>query len=145
MTTGAMGKRGEQLFAQRMEELGYTVQDVSGNPDYWGRDIDFLITSSTSGLTKSFEVKYDSRIHRTGNLYLELVNVHSKGEKGWFEFCEADMLAYGDAANNVFYIIPLAELKERARKLARRTAQCGNDSIGLLVSLNDIQDLIKVL
>ncbi len=71
---------------------------MSGNPDYWYKDIDCFCTSPRTGATKSFEVKWDSRINTTGNLYLELTNVHSKGGRGWFSFCEADYLAYGDAA-----------------------------------------------
>lgn len=79
-------------------------------------------------------------------MYLELTNVHSKGGKGWFNFCEADYLAYGDAAARCFYIIPLAELKDRVNAMQRqRYAQCGSDSTGLLVSIKDIQDIISIL
>lgn len=67
-----------------MENRNYNVVDVSDNPDYWYKDIDFIITSPTSGDTKTFEVKWDSRINRTGNLYIELSNIHSKEGKGWF-------------------------------------------------------------
>ena len=81
------GRLGEILFAQMMREGGYTVADVSGDSEYWHKDIDFLITSPTTGAIKAFEVKWDSRINQTGNLYLELTNVNSKGGKGWFEFC----------------------------------------------------------
>ena len=141
-----VGRQGEMLFQQKMQELNYGVQDVSNNPDYWSKDIDFLAVSPTTGAQKSFEVKWDSRIGATGNLYLELTNIHSKGGRGWFNFCEADYLAYGDSQAAVFYIIPLAALKERVNSsLRRRYAQCGIDSTGLLVSLNDIQDLISVL
>ena len=73
------GKQGEALFSQIMTEKGYTVVDVSGNPEYWHKDIDFIITSPTTGSVKTFEVKWDSRIGQTGNLYLELSNRHSKG------------------------------------------------------------------
>lgn len=140
------GRQGELLFQQRMLELNYKVQDVSGNPEYWSKDIDFIVTSSTSGLTKSFEIKWDSRINNTGNLYLELTNVHSKGGRGWYEFCEADFLAYGDSQAGCFYIISLSDLRERVSKQQRnRYAQCGNDSTGLLIALADIQDLISVL
>lgn len=143
--SGALGKKGERLFQQRMEARGYTVQDVSGNPDYWYKDIDFLITSPTTGATKSFEVKYDSKINKSGNLFLEVQSINSKGGKGWFEFCEADFLAYGDAASRTFYIIPLLELKERVKQLPQRIAHCGYESTGLLISLDDIRDLIKIL
>lgn len=140
------GRQGELLFKERMSSLNYSIEDVSGNPDYWHKDIDFIATSPKSGLTKTFEVKWDSRINNTGNLYLELTNVHSKGGRGWFNFCEADYLAYGDSQAKCFYIIPLSDLKERVNKsLNNRYAQCGSDSTGLLVSLKDISDLVSIL
>lgn len=135
------GKQGEQLFKQIMLGRNYKVEDVSNNPDYWYKDIDFILTSPTSGLTKTFEVKWDTRINRTGNLYLELTNIHSKGGKGWFEFCEADYLVYGDAAARIFYVIPLLELRERVKTLNCRCASCGYDSTGWLVKLADIADI----
>lgn len=141
----ANGKIGERLFQQIMESRNYKVEDVSMNPDYWYKDIDFFVTSSTTGERKSFECKWDSCISRTGNLYLELTNVHSKGGKGWYNFCEADYLAYGDAKNRIFYIIPLLELKKRVEQLPSRYAKCGYDSTGLLVSLKDIKDIIQIL
>ena len=139
------GKQGENLFKQIMESRNYKVEDVSGNEEYWNKDIDFIITSSTTGITKTFEVKFDSRINQTGNLYLEIANIHSQGGKGWFEFCQADYVAYGDALNGTFYIISLLELRERVKRLPKRQVNCGTDSIGLLVSLKDIDDIVEVL
>lgn len=139
------GKQGEALFKEIMENKGYEVQDVSADPNYWSQDIDFVITSPFTGDTKTFEVKWDSKINQTNNLYLELLNVNSKGGKGWFEFCQADYLAYGDAAARAFYIIPLAQLRERVAALPRRIAYCGNDSSGLLVNLKAIEDITEII
>lgn len=139
------GRYGEFLFQQRMASAQYQVKDVSDNPDYWYKDIDFIITSPTTGAVKSFEVKWDSRLNATGNMYLELTNVHSKGGRGWWDFCQADYLAYGDAKANVFYVFTLSELRERVGKLATRAARCGSDSTGLLVSLKDVEDLARVV
>lgn len=138
------GKQGERLFKQMMETSGYTVVDVSGDSAYWDKDIDFIITSPTSGLTKTFEVKWDSRIGTTGNLYLELTNIHSKqwNGEGWWPHCQADFLVYGDAQNNIFHIAPLEKLRERVEQLPLRRAQCGYDSIGQLINIKDIQDII---
>lgn len=61
-----------------MRERNYTVEDVSNNPDFWPKDIDFIITSPTTGETKTFEVKWDSNIHYTKNLFLEIENPRSK-------------------------------------------------------------------
>lgn len=139
------GKQGEELFKQIMENRNYTVEDTTNNPLYWSKDIDFVITSPTTGVTKTFEVKWDNRIGKTGNLYLELTNVHSEGGYGWFEFCQADYLAYGDAANGVFYIIPLLELREKVKHMPKQIVQCGSDSYGQLVSLKSISDITEIL
>jgi hypothetical protein len=128
-----------------MESRNYIVEDVSDNPDYWDKDIDFIITSPTSGETKTFEVKWDSKIHKTGNLYLELANKNSKNGNGWYEFCKADLLAYGDAKNGIFYIIPMAELRAKAKRLPKDLVNCGIDSIGQLVPLSAIKDIVQVL
>lgn len=113
MNSGTLGKLGERTFKERMLYHGYTVEDVSGNSDFWYKDIDFLVTSPYTGAVKSFEVKWDTRINKTGNMYLEIESINSKGGRGWFEFCEADYLAYGDAQNRTFYIIPLLALKQK--------------------------------
>ena len=139
------GKQGEQLFKQIMESRNYQVEDVSSNSDYWRQDIDFLVTSPTSSLTKSFEVKWDSKINRTGNLYLEFVNKNSEGCCGWFEFCQADYLAYGNAIAKKFFIIPMQELKERVKHLPQRVAFCGDESAGYLIHISQIEDIIQVL
>lgn len=139
------GRQGEKLFQEIMENRNYKVVDVSNNPSYWSKDIDFIITSPATGDTKTFEVKWDTRIHNTGNLYLELTNVHSVQGIGWFKFCQADYLVYGDAQIQKFYVIPFQQLKERAYWLPQKIVNCGTDSTGLLVSLKDIQDIIQEL
>lgn len=143
------GKQGEQLFMKTMLARGYEVQDVSGNPNYWYKDIDFIITSPTTGETKTFEVKWDTKINRTGNLYLERTSRFTKQEGikglGWFEWCEADYLAYGDAVSGQFYIIPMEQLRQYAKNLPYRSVSCGSDSTGQLVALKDINDIVYLL
>lgn len=56
------GRQGEVLFSRRMSDAGYIVEDVSKNSEYWYKDIDFIITSP-SGNTRTFEVKWDTRIN----------------------------------------------------------------------------------
>ena len=138
------GKDGEQLFKEIMESRGYKVEDVSNNEDYWDQDIDFIITSPT-GAVKTFEVKWDSRIHKTGNLYLEVAAAHSKGGCGWFEFCKADYLAYGDAKQGVFFMLKMDELRAKVKRLPKQYANCGSDSVGLLVPLAALKDIVQVL
>lgn len=103
---------GEWELKATLRNHGYSVEDVSDNPNYWYKDIDLIVTNNETGQVSSIEVKWDRRIAATGNLYIEFANPRSKGGKGWFEFCEADLLAYGDAVNKVFYIIKVSELKK---------------------------------
>jgi hypothetical protein len=70
-----------------MENRNYKVEDVTNNPCYWNKDIDFIITSPTTGDVKTFEVKWDSKINKTGNLFLELLSARSEGGNGWYRFC----------------------------------------------------------
>jgi hypothetical protein len=80
------GRQGELIFSKKMRDAGYIVNDVSGDPEYWQKDIDFFCTNPETGATRAFEVKWDTRINQTGNLYLEISNVHSNGGNGWFNF-----------------------------------------------------------
>lgn len=138
-----IGKQGEMLFAQIMTQRGYKVVDTTDIASYQKYDIDFILTSSATGLTRSFEVKYDTRINRTNNLYLELTNIHSKqwGGQGWWLHCNADYLAYGDYHTKKFYVFELKELKEKVAQLPQKIAYCGNESSGLLVSLEQLEGL----
>lgn len=131
------GRDGELLFYNIMNSRNYQVNDVSNNPNYWNKDIDFIIKSNTTGLVKSFEIKWDNVIYYTNNLFLEYYNPRSKqwNYDGWWEHCEADYLAYGDSYNKVFYIIPMPELKERVRQLPYRSAKTADGAKGLLVSI----------
>ena len=140
------GRRGEKLFAERMSANGYKVQDVSNDPGFWNKDIDFIIESPYTGAVKSFEVKYDYCINRSHNLYLELTNIYSQGGKGWYKFCEADVLAYGDAQTDIFYMIPLEKLREVTNQCYYPIGSCdGGESTGLLVPLKDLEEFTKQL
>lgn len=145
MDNSNKGRIGEQLFKQIMESRNYTVEDVSNNPDYWSQDIDFICTSPTTGLTRSFEVKWDFSLNYTKNLFIEYYCPHSKGGRGWFEFCKADYIAYGDAINETFYIIPREELKERIKDMKLRTGRTCDGTEGFLLPLGEIEDLVMYL
>ena len=138
------GRQGELLFQERMEAKGHKVEDVSANDQYFRKDIDFIITSATTGETKSFEVKWDQKINRTGNLYLEFINVNSEQCLGWWEFCKADYLAYGNAKGKTFLVIEMNKLRERFEQLPKRVAT-RDDSAGYLVHISQIKDLIQTI
>ena len=136
---------GEQQFFDVMSAAGYQVTDETNNPFYWGKDIDFFVTNPYTQLTFSFEVKWDKRLADTHNFYFEIENPRSKGGAGWFNFCEADYLAYGDAINNCFYIIPMEELREYITEnlAALITKSTMDGSRGLIVPVENLWNIAR--
>lgn len=101
---------GETEAKELFSRCGYTVKDVSKNSNYFDKDIDLIVTSTT-GITKRIEVKADFRMADTGNLFIEYLNPRSEGGLGWYRFCQADLVYYADMINKVFYIFEYSALK----------------------------------
>jgi hypothetical protein len=97
---------GEQELKDWLRGYGYKVKDVSDNPNYWKQDIDLIVNDKIT-----IEVKWDSLLSSTGNLFIELVSDIDKNKDGWFRFCKADYLAYGAAEDKIFLIFKFDELK----------------------------------
>lgn len=98
---------GEFELKKLFRKLGYKVTDVSNNPNYWKKDIDLIIEDKLG-----VEVKWDQLIASTGNMFIETVSDTEKNKDGWFIFCKADLLFYGDAANKLYYVFRFSELKQ---------------------------------
>lgn len=80
-----------------------------------------------------------------GNLFIETDNPRSKGSRGWFSFCQADLLAYGDAVNSIFYFIRIENLRNyielHKEELEQRTTSDG--SRGFIIPLFHMKHLIE--
>lgn len=137
------GRQGELLAQKMFQAWGYSVEDVSGNPEYYYKG-DILLTSPTTGQSRIVEVKWDGVIATSGNLYLETWSRNSRRQNcnGWWKWCGADYLAYGDATNRKFYLFDMAQLKERVAQLSLYKKRCGYDSEGLILPLAAVEDLI---
>ena len=136
---------GEYDLKWSLRKNGYEVKDVSGNPNYWEKDIDLIATNTSTNITTTIEVKWDKRISATGNMFIELENPRSKGGIGWFNFCEADLLAYGDSINRIFYFIRLADLRQfiKEHKLDLNCRTTGDGSYGYLLPLAIVEHLFE--
>ena len=136
---------GEHELMWSLREHGYIVDNVTNEPNYWTKDIDFLITPVFGeDIVTSIEVKWDRHLANTGNMFIELENPRSIGGMGWFEFCQADYLAYGDARNRIFYFIKLADLRNYVadHKLELKYRTTSDGSYGYLLPLSSVSALI---
>ena len=61
------------------------MYDLTKSQEYFDKDIDFQV--KYDGLWHSIEVKWDSRIAETGNMFIETVTDLDKERAGWFIFC----------------------------------------------------------
>lgn len=138
-----LGDEGERAFAELMKKNNVKTDDVSDNPEYWVKDIDFIITDRY-GNERTIEVKNDACMSKTGNLYIETFNPRSIGQQGWFNFTEAEILAYEDANNKIFYFITLENLRNyiNTNKQNIKIAGTPDGSKGYLVKLKEIKPLL---
>ena len=143
MTDRQKGELGEKNCIQLLTSWGYEVENVSKNPEYYYKG-DLIATSPTTGNKRMVEVKWCYNINRTNNLYLEVWSAGSKKKncEGWFKWCEADYLAYGDAHTGQFYLFDMNALHKRAAEVPYKERSCGYESRGQIVSLDQVRDLI---
>lgn len=101
---------GELQAYNYLQANGWDVEDVTQDKYYWDKDIDLIALNGLQRLT--IEVKWDSRISQTGNMFIETITDLDKNRSGWFMFCEADLIFYGDSVNHLFYVFTTKNLRE---------------------------------
>lgn len=114
------GKQGEALVANAFRNMGYEVTDVSGNSDYWKKDVDLIIDDN--GIERWIEVKSDWNMSKTGNVVLENYKENNRENKGWYQYTEASHLAFVDMKNRIAYICRTSELRMRVGSLMANAA-----------------------
>lgn len=105
-----VGDQGERLVANWMQQLGYTVEDVSMNREYFSKDIDFIVTKGEEQMT--LEVKTDQRMADSGNILLEIQVDVEKNKDGWYRYCQASHLFFVDIRQKQVHCVRFAELKQ---------------------------------
>ena len=126
------GKQGELMVAQAFEKMGYEVKDVTDDPSFWKKDVDFIINDN--GVERRLEVKTDWNIWRTGNVVLELNKTYDPKILGWFNFSQATHFAFVDIKNRLAYMVRANELAARVneKKDTLRKKQLNNYDCYLL-------------
>lgn len=136
------GFRGERRIKKFFEENSYEVEDLTKNSQFFYQG-DFKVTNPISQKSRIYEVKTDSCIARTGNMFVEQWD-GAKG--GWFEYLPNDTwLLYYDFNNNIAYQMEMRELRNfiELEKGRLHRAQCSKDgkhhtSRGFLVPIADL-------
>ncbi len=143
--------KGEQLVKLFLEKEGYFVIDVSKDQHYWSQDIDFIAIKGDN--TIKVEVKYDSWIHKTNNLFIELMSDVDRNKSGWIDYCKADYLFYVDAVDNTCYVISLDDVRVYLKHYPYKVKECIDRnksgyiikrSQGALINIDDIRIICKV-
>lgn len=125
---GQVGLLAEEAVKKYLERLGRTVQDVRKDPLNMWRDIDFIVSGGTR--TEYVEVKGDTWLHKSGNLFLEVKRDHEG--PGCFFRSKADTWYYVDAETGDTLILPLSAVQawlawnnDRAKKTSTRSHRKG--------------------
>ena len=131
--TNAFGDIGEVLFKQVFEARGHKVIDKSKDLDWQLQDVDFEVTTK-SGHTCTVEVKWDDRMAKTNNMFVEI------GNNGWLNSTKAQFICYGDARNEIFYLFRTNKLKLYIKENMCSLRTITYPTKGKLVNINDFMD-----
>ena len=150
MDDNAIGKRGEAVFKEYLEARGYGYRDVSGDRRYQDDDIDFLVESkSAPDKTISVEVKNDTYIARTRNVFFETMSNVDLETVGCFEKTKADLMAIVSEPEQLIYFMSTDTLRRYVKKNAAALRFIprvpGSNSCGYLVPLANISEHVKTV
>lgn len=142
----AVGVRGEKIFERYCSERGLLPVSVADDPVWQGRDVDFLVVGD-DGVEYSYEVKNDTRIWKTRNVFYEDVSNVEFSTDGCFKKTAADFIVICSEQERKLYVVDARRLRsfvERSSSSLRRiTVVEGSKSSGLLVPLEMISGFVK--
>ena len=127
----AVGKKTEDLVSDYLTTRGNTVINHTEDLDWQAIDTDFEV--SKNGKTTTLEVKTDSRINQTHNLFFEVGFDRATGYyNGWFRKCEAEYILFYDSSAAKGYIIDfdkyIIEKNSYYRRWYNNTDRCWGDA-----------------
>ena len=108
------GSIGERMMYDYLLSNGYTVDDWRDVDEARAKDIDFHVRRNSFDAT--LEVKTEFMSEKTGNLFIEYFNNGNRNCKGWFNYIEAQFIAFIQPSFRKCHIIPVSELVELVQK-----------------------------
>jgi Uncharacterized protein conserved in bacteria len=144
-----IGKRGEKIFSEYLKARGIRCEDVSDNKEYQSQDIDFLVESKTEpGKMVSFEIKNDTRIAETGNIFFETMSNVDYSTDGCFSKTKANVMAIVSESERSIYLVSSDFLKKfvdgNKEKLRFIPRVPGSNSCGYLIPVKMLGENVRV-
>lgn len=139
------GKLGEKWFHDYCIERGLLCIPV-GDDNFLGIEsgIDFIVQYPLGQVGK-FDVKFDSKMNRTGNMFIETFMDKERNKKGWYYNSKANRYCYIDEYNGVLWLYTKKTLDQyiAAKTNELRTIQKwldGRKVEGILISIEDFSN-----
>lgn len=104
----AFSKQGEALAKQWLDKQGWKCYDISNIETTWKADMDLIAVKGEE--PRIVEVKYDSRIAETGNMFIEILTDKENNVDGWIRNTASNYIMYGDAVKSIFYIMRTTDI-----------------------------------
>lgn len=98
-------KSDEQVIFSWLQTNYPDAQDVSGNPEYWPQDVDFLADG------RKWELKVEPTSDWTGNVFIEFFNDNNRNCDGWYRHTQADILLFYAPHHRELKIVPMPALR----------------------------------
>ena len=129
------GERGEEIASTILTHYGWSITDLRDNPASRRADIDYV--ARRGEVKRTIEIKYSEATARTGNIALELFNVHN-GD-GWFNYSSAEFIGF--VVQSDLHIVPFNELRYYVKAHALPTRRT-YDGILMLLPLNEMKNVV---
>ena len=141
-----IGKRGEQIFSRFLDKLNLPYRDVSDLPEYQKQDVDFIVGFGQDDV--KFEVKNDTRIASTRNIFFETMSNVDYATDGCFNKTKADVMVIVSESERRLYMISSDSLKrfveENKNGLRFISRVPGSNSCGYLVPIARLGERLKI-
>lgn len=129
------GKYGEYLFQRYLQLKGLDV-DSAPEEEFPYYDV----VSVLYGKRQTYEVKTDRQIHKTGNLYIEFLNINRMNLSGIFT-SKADFYVYIDKESLIGYVFNRGNLLSHIFELKVKTVKSRVDNqnaLGWIIPLDEV-------
>lgn len=142
-----IGKVGEDWFAEYFSNLDYLVIDCS-NDQFLGIEsgIDFICEGVRTGKIMKWDVKTDTRISETGNMFVEIFDDATNNSLGWFYKGKVDGICYVDVNQEILYLFTKDALRQyleennvSERRVTDYCYRCTKVRVGKLVNISKFE------